>query len=58
MIQNFIDWLVYAILNLSPQSHLGEAVDFFVYDSIKIIFLLLVITFFMSTLRYYLQRVK
>ncbi|KKP68658.1 MAG: Permease [Candidatus Moranbacteria bacterium GW2011_GWE1_35_17] len=54
MIQNFIDWLVYAILNLSPQSHLGEAVDFFVYDSIKIIFLLLVITFFMSTLRYYL----
>ncbi|KKP63493.1 MAG: hypothetical protein UR60_C0043G0003 [Candidatus Moranbacteria bacterium GW2011_GWF2_34_56] len=54
MIQQFSDWLVYAILNLYPQSRLGEAINFFVYDSVKIIFLLLMITFFMSVLRYYL----
>lgn len=60
MIQQFSDWLVYTVLNLNPQSHLGEMINFFIYDSLKIIALLLMITFFMSWLRYYLpiERIK
>jgi hypothetical protein len=29
MIQDFADWLVYAIMGLDAQSHLGAAVNFF-----------------------------
>ncbi len=54
MISQFADWFVFDILQLDPLSHLGSGVQFFVYDSIKILFLLLVITHFMSLLRYYL----
>ncbi len=46
MIQKFADWLIYGIVGLNPDSHLGEAVNFFFYDTIKIIILL----FFISTL--------
>ena len=54
MIQQFADWLTYTALNLETGSGLAQSVNFFVYDSIKIVLLLLVITFFMSLLRYYL----
>src|SRR5574344_1219594 len=40
MIQDFADWLVYAIMGLDAQSHLGAAVNFFFYDTIKILILL------------------
>jgi hypothetical protein len=53
-IQLFADWLVYGLFNLSPGSHLGVSVNFFVYDSIKILFLLLVINYFMAIIRHYL----
>ena len=46
MIQNFADWLVYDIFGLSSSTALGTAVNFFFYDSIKILSLLL----FMSIL--------
>ena len=37
MTQNFADWLVYDIFGLSSSTALGTAVNFFFYDSIKII---------------------
>lgn len=50
--QVFADWFVYQILNLSPGSKLGSALNFFVYDVIKIFILLIIIiyaiTFFRS----------
>ncbi len=46
MIQQFADWLVYGIFGLTADSHLGAAVNFFFYDTIKIIILL----FFISSL--------
>lgn len=35
MIQDFADWLVYKVLEFAP-TQLGEAVNFFVYDTVKI----------------------
>ncbi len=54
MITQFADWIVFSVLGLDPLTHLGIGAQFFVYDSIKILLLLLVITHFMSLLRYYL----
>ena len=53
-IQVLVDWLTYKIINLSPEAHLGTSVNFFIYDSIKILLLLLVINYFMAILRHYL----
>lgn len=53
-IQLLADWLTYNIFNLNPQSHLGNSLNFFFYDSIKILILLLIINYFMAIVRYYL----
>lgn len=54
MIQRFAEWFVYNLIGLAENSRVAEALSFFIYDSVKIIFLLLVITHLMSLLRYYL----
>ena len=53
-IQALADWLTYKVINLCPEAHLGISVNFFIYDSIKILLLLLVINYFMAILRHYL----
>jgi len=52
--QFLADWLVYSVFNIEEVSHLGISLNFFVYDSSKIIFLLLIINYFMAIIRYYL----
>jgi uncharacterized membrane protein YraQ (UPF0718 family) len=51
VLQQFADYIVYRLLGLSPESHLGSALDFFVYDSIKIFILLSVIIFAVAIIR-------
>jgi len=51
MWQKTVDWLVYGQLGLSPESPLGSALDFFIYDTAKIFFLLVVIIFAIALLR-------
>jgi len=53
-IQVFADWLVYGLFNLGRESVAGSSLDFFIYDCIKILILLLVIMFSVSLLRTYL----
>lgn len=53
MIQQFADWLVYGILGLDAATPLGTAVNFFCYDSIKIIVLLFTICFVMGIINAY-----
>lgn len=53
MIQDFADWLVYVVFGLDPTTHLGEAVNFFFYDSIKILILLFVISAIMGVVNAY-----
>jgi uncharacterized membrane protein YraQ (UPF0718 family) len=51
--QNLADWLVYSALGISEKSHLGAALNFFIYDSIKILILLFVIIFLMGIINSY-----
>ncbi len=52
-LQAFADWLIYRVFGISSQSHLGEALNFFVYDTIKILILLFFITFLMGIINSY-----
>ena len=45
MIQRFADWLVYNIFGLDASTALGEAINFFFYDTIKILILLFFISY-------------
>ena len=53
MIQKFADWLVYDIFGLIDGTHLGEAVNFFFYDTIKIVILLFFISILMGIINAY-----
>jgi uncharacterized membrane protein YraQ (UPF0718 family) len=52
-LQNFTDWLIYIALSISPTSHLGEALNFFVFDTFKIFLLLFFITIIMGIINSY-----
>lgn len=52
-IQWFADWLVYSIFNVARGTSLGNTVNFFVYDTIKILLLLAAIIFVVSLIRSY-----
>lgn len=52
-IQHFANWLIYAVLNISEESKLGSALNFFVYDTLKILFLLFLITAIMGVVNSY-----
>lgn len=52
-IQQFADWLVYRQIGLEQGKHLSEALNFFVYDSIKILLLLFVVIFLMGIVNSY-----
>ncbi|ARV15161.1 permease [Polaribacter sp. SA4-12] len=52
-IQNIADWFVYDVLNLSKGQHLAEALNFFIYDTTKILILLFVIIFLMGIVNSY-----
>ena len=63
----FADWLIYTVFSIGAGTRLGTALNFFVYDTLKILILLFVIVFLMGIvnaylpvekLRDYLQRKK
>ena len=47
----FVDWLTFDVMGLAPKSHLGGAVNFFLYDTVKIFFLLALIVFVVAVIR-------
>lgn len=53
MIQKFADWLVYGIFGMDAGSHLGKAVNFFFYDTVKILILLFLISVVMGVVNAY-----
>ena len=57
-IQLFADLATYGWLNLGQVSYLGSAVNFFIYDTIKIGLLLIVINYVMAITRYYFPMEK
>lgn len=53
MIHRFADWLVYDIFGLDASTALGEAINFFIYDTIKILILLFLISVVMGIINAY-----
>ena len=47
----FSEWFSYSLLGLAADSHLGAAVQFFVYDTPKVLMLLLLVVFLVGILR-------
>lgn len=52
-IQNLADWLIYNVFQLAQGSKLGDALNFFVYDTLKILILLFLITSVMGIVNSY-----
>jgi uncharacterized protein len=59
-IQNIADWLIYSVFGIGAETHLGSALNFFVYDTLKILILLFVIVFLMGIVNAYfpIERLK
>jgi hypothetical protein len=53
MLKTISHYITYDLLELEHGSHLADALDFFIYDTIKIFLLLSVIIFIVSTIRSY-----
>lgn len=52
-LQHLADWLIYSVLKIDSTSKLGDALNFFVYDIIKIFILLMIVTLLMGTINSY-----
>lgn len=52
-IQSLADWLIYSVFGISAETHLGTALNFFVYDTLKILILLFIIVFLMGIVNTY-----
>ncbi len=52
-IQHLADWLIYSVFNIDAKTHLGIALNFFIYDTLKILILLFVIVFLMGIVNTY-----
>lgn len=59
-LQKIADWLVFGIFNLDQESHLAAALNFFIYDTVKILLLLALIVFLMGIINSYfpVERVR
>ena len=54
MLQRFADWLIYDLCGLGGETHLGQALNFFVYDTTKILLLLFLISSLMGIINAYM----
>lgn len=58
ILQEGVNYLTYVLMGLDPASQLGSAVNFFIYDTIKILLLLTVIIFAIAFFRSYISPLK
>lgn len=57
-IQIFSDWLTYSVFGIAKETLLASAVNFFIFDTIKILLLLAVVIFIVSIIRSFLPPEK
>lgn len=55
-LEKFSEWLTYTVFSIKPGSLLGNAVEFFILDVLKIFLLLFVLIFFVSLLRGFVSK--
>jgi hypothetical protein len=53
MLKQFADYVTFTLLKLHPTSHAGDALNFFIYDTLKIFLLLTTIVFVVAIIRAY-----
>ncbi len=58
LVQWFADWLTYSVFGMIKETVLADAINFFIYDTIKIFILLCVIIFSFAIIRSYLPANK
>ena len=58
MLQLIVDWLTYGVFKLDPGSRFGAAINFFIYDSVKILLLLFVMIGAIGFLRSFISQAK
>ena len=51
MLKSFADYVVFTLIGMVPGTHLGEALNFFIYDTLKIFLLLTTIIFVVAIIR-------
>lgn len=51
MLKQFADWIAFSVFGLVPGSRIGEALNFFVYDTLKIFLLLTTIIYAVAIIR-------
>ena len=56
LLEEFSGWFVYGVLGMRPADALAHALDFFIYDSIKVLLLLAVMIFLVSVARTFITR--
>ena len=52
-LQYFADWVVYSLIGMSSEGHWGQALNFFIFDCLKIFLLLFLVTTIMGTVNAY-----
>ncbi len=57
-IQQFSNWLIFHVFNISESSHFGISLNFFIFETIKIFILLSVIIFIMGIINAYFPTEK
>ena len=58
MLQSIVDWFIYSVFKLNPESRLGTTINFFVYDVVKILLLLFIMIAIVGFLRTFLPQYK
>ena len=52
-VEHIADWFVFSVLGMEEGSHLASALNFFIYDTVKILLLLFIIIFLMGIVNSY-----
>lgn len=58
MFKYFADWLIYSFFNFNPATKIGSSINFFVYDTIKIYFLVIIVIAVITFIRTFLPPQK
>ncbi|MFH1770024.1 MAG: permease [archaeon] len=58
MLQEIINWILYGLFQMDSASRVSQSINFFLYDSIKIILLIIVLITIIGFLRTYISQTK
>ena len=55
MIQSFADYITFSLLNLTAETPMGDAINFFIYDVIKILLLIFTVVSTINFIRTFFE---